>query len=612
VALGGNTLTLSNASGTFTGGIGGTGGLTLTTGTETLSGTNSYTGATTINGGMLAVDGSIATSSLTTVNAGGTLTGTGTVGSASVAGGTYAPGGGAAGTKQIIAGSLAFTSGVYQVYLNPATSSYASVTGTATLAGGTVNAAFAAGSYVSHDYEILAGAHHGAFAGLTTSGAPAGFAETLDYSNPAGVYLDLTATLGAIGTSGLDQNQKNVATALDTYFNNGGTLPPNFVGVFGLTGGALGNALSELDGEVATGAERSAFQLMTEFLGLMLDPFVDARVGVGGGSTSFAGATGFAPEEQTSLPADLALAYAGVLKAAPSIPSPAGGGGSGFDQRWSAWGGAYGGASTASGDPAVGSNTVSTQTYGSAVGLDYHVDPRTVVGFALAGGGTNWGLANALGTGRSDAFQVGTYGVTWRGPLYLAGALAFTNHWFTTNRSALGDQLTANFSGQSYGGRIEAGYRYVASPLPTVVLGVTPYAAVQVQDFQTPSYSESDVTGGGFGLSYAAMNATDTRTELGTRFDAPTLVYGLPLILRSKVAWAHDFVSSPALSAAFESLPGAGFTVNGAPIPHDSALVSAGAQLFITPNWSLLAKFDGEFAAGTQTYAGNGTLRYAW
>ena len=52
--------------------------------------------------------------------------------------------------------------------------------------------------------------------------------------------------------------------------------------------------------------------------------------------------------------------------------------------------------------------------------------------------------------------------------------------------------------------------------------------------------------------------------------------------------------------------------VFGAPIPHDSALTSAGAQLFFTPNWSLLAKFDGEFAKGSQLYAGSGTLRYTW
>src|SRR5271163_2547238 len=83
-------------------------------------------------------------------------------------------------------------------------------------------------------------------------------------------------------------------------------------------------------------------------------------------------------------------------------------------------------------------------------------------------------------------------------------------------------------------------------------------------------------------LSFASMNATDVRSEIGSRFDAPTLVAGMPLILRGRVAWAHDFVSNPALSAGFQALPGASFTVNGAPIPHDSALTTAGAELFFS------------------------------
>jgi outer membrane autotransporter protein len=238
--------------------------------------------------------------------------------------------------------------------------------------------------------------------------------------------------------------------------------------------------------------------------------------------------------------------------------------------------------------------------------MDYHVSPYTVVGFALAG--TNWGLANAFGSGRSDAMQIGGYGISWLGPAYLAGALSFTNHWFTTGRSALGDQLSANFLGQSYGVRVEGGYRYPVLP----ALGVTPYGAVQFQDFNTPAYSESDATGGGFGLSYAAMNATDVRSELGARMDDLTAIYGKPLIVFGRLAWAHDFVANPSLSAAFEMLPGGSFTVNGAPIPHDSALTTAGTQLFLTPQWTLLAKFDGEFAKGSQTYAGTGTLRYVW
>ena len=81
---------------------------------------------------------------------------------------------------------------------------------------------------------------------------------------------------------GLSGNQFNVANALNNFFNNGGTLPPNFLTIFGLTGGNLANALTLLSGEAATGAQQGAFQLTGQFLGIMLDPFVDGRSGMGG------------------------------------------------------------------------------------------------------------------------------------------------------------------------------------------------------------------------------------------------------------------------------------------------------------------------------------------
>jgi hypothetical protein len=70
--------------------------------------------------------------------------------------------------------------------------------------------------------------------------------------------LDLTANLGAGGS--LSLNQQNVATVINNFFNNGGTLPGAFVPVFALSGGSLANALSQLSGEAATDAERSGFQ----------------------------------------------------------------------------------------------------------------------------------------------------------------------------------------------------------------------------------------------------------------------------------------------------------------------------------------------------------------
>jgi uncharacterized protein with beta-barrel porin domain len=74
--------------------------------------------------------------------------------------------------------------------------------------------------------------------------------------------------------------------------------------------------------------------------------------------------------------------------------------------RWATWVGAFGGGNHTAGDLAViGSHDLSARTVGVAAGLDYHLTPDTVLGFALAGGGTNWNLSQGLGSGKSDAFQ---------------------------------------------------------------------------------------------------------------------------------------------------------------------------------------------------------------
>jgi len=603
VTLGSATLTTGNdnTSTTFSGGVSGSGGLTkIGAGALTLLGSNSYSGATAVNAGTLTVNGSIANSAVT-VNSGATLAGTGTVGATTImSGGTFAPGN-SPGTMTV-QGNLAFQSGaLYLVQVNPSTASSANVTagGSAALAG-TVQAVFASGSYAARAYTIVsaAGGRSGTFNTLTTTNLPSGFTASLSYTATDAV-LNLTATLAqspSALTCGFSINQCNVANALNNFFNSGGTLPPAFVTIFGLTGANLGNALTLLSGEAATGGQQVAFQLTNQFLGIMLDPFVDGRSGIGGGS-----AIGFAPEH-AELPDDLALAYAKILKEPPKPPS--------FEQRWSVWGAGYGGSNRTTGDVAVvGSHDLSASTAGGAAGLDYRLAPGTVVGFALAGGGTNWGLAQGLGGGKSDTFQAGVYGTARSGPAYLAAALAYTNHWMSTDRFAFaGDHLSASFNAQSFGGRVESGYRFA-----TIYGGLTPYAAIQAQSFHTPSYTETDLTSGGFALGFNSRNATDTRSELGGRFDRLLLLNPeAALTLRARVAWAHDWISDPSLAALFQTLPGGSFVVNGATPAKNSALTSAGAEYRLANGVVLLAKFDGEFAAHSSTYAGTGTVRYTW
>ena len=74
----------------------------------------------------------------------------------------------------------------------------------------------------------------------------------------------------------------------------------------------------------------------------------------------------------------------------------------------------------------------------------------------------------------------------------------------------------------------------------------------------------------------------------------------------------HDWVSDPMLAPEFQALPGASFIVNGATQAKNSALASAGTELRLANGIALLAKFDGEFASHSSTYAGTGTVRYTW
>jgi outer membrane autotransporter protein len=209
-------------------------------------------------------------------------------------------------------------------------------------------------------------------------------------------------------------------------------------------------------------------------------------------------------------------------------------------------------------------------------------------------------------------FQAGMYGSHHWGAAYLSGALAYNFHDVTTNRTvtvAGTDMLQGRFQTNGVGARLEGGYRYA-----TPWMGITPYAAAQVQSIALPSYGETATAGSNqFALNFASQTATTTRTELGAWLDKKMLMQnGAQITLYGRAAWAHDFGNSPSASAIFQALPGSNFVVNGAVPARDGALVTGAAQVSLASGWSLLAKFDGEFSSTTSLYSGSGMVRKTW
>ncbi|WP_271621113.1 autotransporter outer membrane beta-barrel domain-containing protein [Bradyrhizobium sp. CCBAU 51745] len=606
LTVGGNNLS-TNVTGVLTGDGHNTGTslVKVGAGTLTLSGINTYTGATIVNGGTLSVNGSLGSSSGITVNSGGTLSGTGTVGNTTIAsGGTLAPGN-SIGTLSV-SGNLAFSAGsFYRVEVSTTAADRTNVSGTATLTGATVQAVAIPGSFRSQTYTILnatGGLGGTQFAGLSVSGSFSPARNPHLTYDPNNVYLVLDP--GAIVLpAGTGANQSNVAGAINGAVAGGGTPPAGFDALLNMGQPQLNHGLSQVSGQPGAAGTQASFNAMQQFVG-MLDPLGGGADGERGGTAGDGGTLGYASTQPND--ARVREAYAAVTPRAAS--------GEVIDRRWGVWASAYGGASTLNGNTASGSSTTTSRIYGTVVGADYRLSPNTLLGFALGGAGYNFALSDSLGSGRADLFQAGFYARHNFGPAYLSAALAYGWQDVTTDRTVTvsgTDKLTANFKASTFSGRLEAGWRF--APIPASSFGVTPYAAVQVTTFHVPGYGETAIVGSNqFALSYTAQDTTNVRTELGARTDQRFLVSDGVLTLRGRLAWAHDTNTNRLVSAAFQTLPGAAFTVNGAQPAADSALVGGRAEMKWRNGLSLAGTIEGEFSQSTQTYTGKGTVRYEW
>ena len=567
-----------------------------------LTSTSTYNGPVNVNGGTLAVNGNLAAASLLTVNAGGILGGSGIVGATVINGGTLAPGN-SIGTLTIASLTMTAAS-TYLVQVSGAASDRSIITGTAAIAG-KVSVDPLTRLTSTTTYTIInAGTLTGTFDTVSLTNNFGRNARLSYAGNDVFLTLD-PGLLSPILPGNASVNNRNVAAGIDNALEGGAIMPASFNGLFLLGGNNLLNALTQISGETSTGSQQTTFDAMTQFMGVLSDPFTAGRGGSAPAAFAYADendALAYAPDGRRRSRSERDV-FAMFSKAPPRA----------YEARWKVWAAGFGGSRSTDGNAALGSNRTTGNIAGGAVGADYWFSPETVAGFALAGGGTNFSVAGG-GSGQSDLFQAGAFVRHSIASSYITATAAYGWQDIRTDRmiTAVGtERLRASFNANSFSGRIEAGNRWQVAELGGV--GLTPYAAVQVTAFDLPGYAETSANGaGGFALAYAGKTVTATRSELGLRGDKSWgLAEGL-LTLRGRAAWAYDYNSDRSVAAVFQSLPGSSFTVNGAQAARNAALTSASAEMSFNGGWSVAATFDGEFSDVSRSYAGRGVVRYAW
>lgn len=578
VQLGGATLDLTHASGSFGGQLtdgglgGGTGGrLIVSAGAETLTGNNTFTGPTgisapaaldlegslaggVVNLGTLADNGTIQGS---VVN-GGLLFGHGVIGGNLAVAGTVAPGTGPASyqTLTVDGNYLQAAGSTYMAALSPGASGASgriAVNGQATLAPGAgvgVIAAPAGGIYrLGMQYTLLSAAQ--GLSGTYTLVQPMlsavlGVAPVYDARH---FYLDVVQRRSLAAVAGTPNETATLAAVQ-------GLAPASvpFAVVTSLPSDALiRQAADQLSGEI----HASAQNVFLEDSRYVRDAVSERLRQAGQDASASTAASGQSAQTQAD---GTAL----------------------WGQFVGSWAHQDG-----NGNAAAMSSTVG----GFLLGVDAPVGDSSRVGVASGYTRTAVNAGQRGSSVSSDDALLSVYAGTQLGAFALSAGAAYTQHSLDTNRTiVLPDYLGSEHAGgRAYTGQVfgEAGYRFQVRQA-----SLEPFAQAAYVRLDTDAFQEQ---GGPMALSGSGSDRAVTYTTLGAHAATQFAFNGDVLSAQGTLGWRHAFgdVRPGAVVALAGGDP---FTVDGLPVARDALVADAGLDVQVSRNATVSLSYDGQLA----------------
>ena len=557
------------------------GGDTLTktgAGTLTLTGISTLTGGTTVAGGALSVTGSLASSAVT-VNSGTSLAGSGTVGGiAALSGATVAPGQITPFSTLSVNGNVSFLAGsAYNVQITAAgQTDRINATGTAALGGGTVAVNAGAGTYnPATTYTILsaAGGVTGRFATLTTTTNLAFLTPLLTYTG-TNVILGFTqnAAVTFPAVAGTPNEISSAAGVQSLTLGN-----PVYNAVLSQTAVQARQSFNALSGEIHASAVTAAY----EDSRFVREAILDRLFNTSG--------------DYVPVVAPAAVITKGPVASRPPVAYAS--------APYAFWGQGFGDWGHNSGDGNAA--TLKRSLGGFVLGADASVYGPWRIG--VAGGYTTDSLTvrarNSSGT--LESIYGAVYGGASFDAINIRTGLAYASTRTKTSRGIalvnFNDAASASYSGSIFQGFGEAGYRIAFGQ--GVIEPMVGAAFIHVDQ-------NGFVENGGAARLRGAGRSTDFETTtVGLRGEINPIA-AMPLTLRGLLGWRHAYgTSNPkaVLSFASGSLP---FTVSGAPIARDAAMVEVIVDWRATSALTIGVSYSGQLSSKVQDHSLKGNILY--
>lgn len=560
--------------------ITGAGGLAKQgTGVLTLNGRNDYTGLTVVDQGTLIVGDSVHASahvsSSIRVRSNATLGGIGTLSDTMIeAGGVHSPGN-SIGTHTI---NGDYTNhGTLAIEVAPPAADKLVVQGVVDITGATL--ALTGTPLAASDWPILNGPYvildnqgmdaiAGTFADVTSN--LLFLDEKIEYTGGDGndVTLELIRNDISFADIGRTPNQRATGAAVDA-------LP---------TGNAVWQAIVSMSDEDAarmglsslSGEAHPSFQGALNQNSIFLRSAANERI-----------RTAFATSDQGMQP----LSYGADENTRDAVPS---------GTQPAFWSEAYG--SWADIDDDVNAVTMELSSGGLFAGADVLASGWRLG--VLGGYGVSQLRAPSVSSSiDSKDYHLGLYAGTEMGRLGVRAGLGYSWHSIDSRRhvraGALANDPSADYDAATLQAFGETSYRF-----DLAAASVEPFVNLAYVNQRSDRFIEQ---GGTAALSVSGQSMDTGIATLGTRVEHSFQLASIPATFNATVGWRHVFGDvAPTATHAFSG--GSEFTVAGAPIARNAALIEAGLDFDLTAQSTVGLAYRGQISADVQEHGLTGML----